>query len=119
VNCEELAWAAGFIEGEGCFHGGLTKNSRKRRLQRYITFTVTQTNMEPLERLQRLFGGHIYSAKRQKAHHAEAWQYRMASIGDVRNVAKQISPWLGTAKSEQARLAIESYLRWDAKEEEK
>jgi len=46
----DIAWAAGFIEGEGTFgaskHGG-------------IHIAVCQIQLEPLERLQRLFGGII------------------------------------------------------------
>ena len=45
----DIAWAAGFIEGEGCFQ------SRGPAAQ----IVVTQVQLEPLLRLQRIFGGHI------------------------------------------------------------
>ncbi len=50
----DVAWAAGFIEGEGtfvCSHG------------RGIRVKVVQVNREPLDKLQRLFGGKIYRQK--------------------------------------------------------
>jgi hypothetical protein len=45
----DLCWAAGFIEGEGCF----------QRLRNCEKVTVPQVNLDPLLRLQALFGGNI------------------------------------------------------------
>lgn len=45
----DLAWAAGFLEGEGTF----------LKAGRTHTVAVHQVNIEPLERLQQLFGGSI------------------------------------------------------------
>src|SRR2546428_4903120 len=47
---EDVAWATGFLEGEGCFsfsRGG-------------ARIGVSQNQREPLEKLQRFFGGRIY-----------------------------------------------------------
>lgn len=48
-----LGWAAGFYEGEG----SVTFAVRSHRI------TVTQVQREPLERMLRLLGGHIYAIK--------------------------------------------------------
>jgi hypothetical protein len=49
----DLHWAAGFLEGEGCFY-------RFRRPGAVsIGVGATQVDTEPLEKLQRLFGGRI------------------------------------------------------------
>ncbi|MDE1840213.1 MAG: hypothetical protein KGH87_09890, partial [Thaumarchaeota archaeon] len=48
VTVKDLYWAAGFIEGEGTF--GFTHSPR---------VSVGQVQREPLERLQRMFGGSI------------------------------------------------------------
>jgi hypothetical protein len=53
ITAIDIAWAAGFIEGEGCF--GAYSNSG-------VSLTVPQVQREPLERLQRLFGGNIRQA---------------------------------------------------------
>lgn len=45
----ELAWAAGFIEGEGNFRGEATTEQ----------VTVGQVQKEPLLKLQRMFGGSV------------------------------------------------------------
>jgi hypothetical protein len=48
----EIAWAAGFLEGEGSF-----------RLDTTPTVRADQINREPLEKLARCFGGRIYQRK--------------------------------------------------------
>jgi hypothetical protein len=50
----DIAWAAGFIEGEGSItRSTAVKGCNTERIQ------VRQMNREPLEKLQRLFGGRI------------------------------------------------------------
>lgn len=58
----DLAWAAGFLEGEGSF----IYNGAGR-----IIVQGVQTNREPLRRLQRMFGGSIktYHQERRKPLH--------------------------------------------------
>lgn len=50
IAVREIAWAAGFLEGEGSF--GV--NSGCPRV------SAGQVQKEPLERLQRMFGGHMW-----------------------------------------------------------
>lgn len=55
----ELYWAAGFLEGEGNFY-------HKKHKDKLTSETVTakQRNRDPLETLQRLFGGSIYCSQK-------------------------------------------------------
>jgi len=50
ISIRDLAWAAGFLEGEGSFgcHGGTTRVS------------AGQVQKEPLDRLVKLFGGRMW-----------------------------------------------------------
>lgn len=50
VTVTQLAWAAGFLEGEGSFgnHGGTPRVS------------AAQVQKEPLDRLAAMFGGHMW-----------------------------------------------------------
>jgi len=50
VAARDLYWAAGFLEGEGSF--GLARKT--------VNISADQVQREPLERLQRIFGGPIY-----------------------------------------------------------
>jgi hypothetical protein len=52
----DLSWAAGFLEGEGCFKIGGWHTQQ---------VGASQVNREPLEKLHRMFGGkiHPYASK--------------------------------------------------------
>jgi len=52
VSTADIAWAAGFLEGEGYFQNPKTNGGPK--------VTACQVNPEPLERLQSIFGGKIH-----------------------------------------------------------
>ena len=53
TKAEGVAWAAGFLEGEGSFHVWRRKNGQYPRVK------ASQNEREPLERLVTIFGGTI------------------------------------------------------------
>ena len=53
ISTKSLAWAAGFLEGEGSFY------APKPSLGSTIAVSAPQMQREPLERLQQIFGGSI------------------------------------------------------------
>lgn len=53
IDLRELYWAAGFLEGEGCFSRGTPKQPSG------IQIRACQVNPEPLVRLQKCLGGAI------------------------------------------------------------
>ena len=56
----ELYWAAGFLEGEGSFVASSAAcRTRPERKTVGVRLSAIQVQMEPLERLQRMFGGNI------------------------------------------------------------
>ena len=61
LSDRDIAWAAGFLEGEGCF--ALNRKT--------CCITAAQVQREPLERLLRLFGGKIYDIKRKSSKHQD------------------------------------------------
>jgi len=58
INLKELYWAAGFLEGEGSFHH--RNENGKKNYPSQICTSAAQVQLEPLERLKRIFGGRIY-----------------------------------------------------------
>jgi hypothetical protein len=56
IRTIDLAWCAGFLEGEGSFVINKTT----------IGVTCAQVQREPLERLQKLLGGTIYSRRHKR-----------------------------------------------------
>ena len=87
---ELIAWAAGFVDGEGSIvlrmrHPSPVEQAKQRGNnsrhlgQIALSLSVAQTALEPLQRLQILFGGWINANPPRSERHARAWQWR---IGD-------------------------------------
>ena len=83
-----VAWAAGFVDGEGAIVLGVqhptpaerTKsggNNRHHNGQLKLVLSVWQTAKEPLIRLQFLFGGRIYANPSRSEQAAPSWQWRI------------------------------------------
>lgn len=51
IDIKNIYWAAGFLEGEGCFQH-----------PKHVCVRATQKQTEPLNRLKFLFGGSLYPA---------------------------------------------------------
>lgn len=76
TNTLELAWVAGFLEGEGSFY------FKKGGKPSEILVSVVQVQKEPIERLLKYFGGACYLAtqdkrKRYKYTCAPQWNWRL------------------------------------------
>lgn len=63
ISSLDIAWAAGFIEGDG------TLGYYKGVLQ----IRAVQVQKEPLERLQRIFGGNVYRKRKAILNWQEIW----------------------------------------------
>lgn len=73
VRIQDLYWAAGFLEGEGCFT--LSRAA--------CQVTAAQVQREPLERLERLFGGSIgryHSPSNQESNHRPYHVWRLYGV---------------------------------------
>jgi|SRR5208282_3534161 len=69
LTTADLHWAAGFIEGEGSFSRGGSG----------ITMGANQVQKEPLEKLQRLFGGCLHLNAPKRPTHQPCWQWTLGS----------------------------------------
>jgi LAGLIDADG DNA endonuclease family protein len=106
-NREELAWAAGFFDGEGCFSWTTT--------QAWGCAVINQTNRESLERFQRAVGavGKIYGpyTQRQKDRWSRKpqWAFRAHRREHVQAIAAMLWFRLGPIKRDQARNVLRHY----------
>lgn len=89
----DVAWAAGFLEGEGNFavptKGGPSANAH-----------ATQKDREPLERLLALFGGTI-----TKHGQRDIWKWNVYGKNAVA-LLEAISPYMSTRRRERIDLVL-------------
>lgn len=95
---EQIAWAAGFFDGEGCI--GIYRINQGQNFRLHIS-AGQKNNDLPLLRLQALFGGRISRASEQ-AHATAYWNITSKAAGEV---LQKMLPYL-TVKKEQAELGI-------------
>jgi hypothetical protein len=94
---EEIAWAAGFYEGEGCIIYSRSERSSVWRI------TVVNTDLEPLERFMKVVGaGSIYEVpKKYQAHHKKCFQWQTARSADIYAVVDLLWDHLSARRKEQ------------------
>lgn len=107
IDREELAWAAGFFDGEG--HAGL---SRRDEVRVYPQVSVTQIHRDTLERFQRAVGGRgkIYGPYFTKSGVHGQYTWKVRRFEDVQFVMCALWPWLHRVKREQFAGMIETVM---------
>lgn len=107
IEIKELYWAAGFLEGEGCFQACVNKRKNSPYPSHSFRVAAPQVQREPLERLQRLFGGTINFVPRanKNQENSSIWMWRIGSSGAISvmmTLHDLMSPW----RQEQIRHAV-------------
>lgn len=102
---EELAWAAGFYDGEGSTSYGTHKGGSRP----YIipSASVSQKNATTLERFQRAVGGRgrIYERRNRPG----MFQWETSRWVEARDVVNLLWPWLCEPKRQQAAAVFAVY----------
>jgi hypothetical protein len=99
----DLAWAAGFMDGEGCFT--LSVNTGKQDWNRRPSMSASQVRILPIAKLQAMFGGKVRNAG---AVHNGTSQNHFQWQLSTREMAVVI-PWLMpylTVKREEAEIVL-------------
>ena len=88
----ELAWAIGLFEGEGCIY--LRKNKQQ------VHLFVRMTDLDVLEKLQKLWGGTVKACTPAKdPKHKKSWRWALYRRAEVKNILLQILPHLSARRS--------------------
>ena len=110
---EQLAWAAGIIDGEGCFAVSRGRaNSKTGHQSVCAVLKVSQAEdsdeaPEMLVRMQKLFGGRLYTHTPHQNPRAKKFSdWQISGFPAVQAVFAAIHEWLGEAKREQAIRAL-------------
>lgn len=120
----ELAWAAGFIDGEGFVTIG--KRNMKRTLQtgeevlyvgHYLRLGVNHVDPKPIDELYRLFGGSTQYDPNVKGNRKPRYRW-IVNTSKAKEVLVQLLPYL-INKKDVAALGIEFQDRLDPKNSQK
>jgi hypothetical protein len=104
MNEIEYIWAAGFLDGEGCF--ALTRSSNKRcdETTRNAVVNAVQIRKAPLDRLARAFGGEV-RIMRVNNKDQTIWQWTVTGK-KVIPIIEAVLPYL-CGKQDEARAVLE------------
>lgn len=92
----EVAWAAGFFDGEGT-----TSFSQAAKITR---IQISQKDPALLHRFQKVFGLGVVRGPYRNGK-GVVWQYRLTRKADVAKVISMMWPFMGDQKREQAMRA--------------
>jgi len=99
---DELAYYAGFFDGEGCI---MIRKFRPARPCHTLEARVSLTRLNILEDFRGAFGGQIYKASKGKAQYKDKWQW-VIGANKACVFLKTIYPYL-RLKDKEAELAME------------
>lgn len=99
----DLAWAAGFFDGDGCVGFNKTRAHYKS-----LCIGIVQVNKEPLERFLTVVDAGYINGPYEKPGNP-VWQYQIRKVDDIMNVKNLLWPYLTHVKHEQFTKAINSY----------
>lgn len=99
----EEVWATGIFEGEGCIYINPKKN--------LSNLIVRSTDLDILERIQKLWGGSIHPFKQQAnplvTSVKQCYQWRIYKKKEVRAILEKMLPLLGLRRACKAQDAID------------
>jgi len=110
LDREELAWAAGFFDGEGNIY---YSNKNKRRSPRLI-LQIAQVRREPLDKFQSVFNvGSIGGPYKPKtANSSPYFTYKVESFQNVQFICAAFWEFLSEPKKESFILMLKQYLEF-------
>lgn len=86
------AWAAGFIDGDGCF--SLARYGKKiAPTSRAVSISAVNNSLAPLEELQSLFGGSVRFSRKTAAGN-DHWQWHLTGAPAIREAITAMLPYL-------------------------
>lgn len=93
INTHELAWAAGFFDGEGC----VSTDQGKPKL------TIQQNDPRVLERFKKAVGelGKVYGPYQSRTPLKQVWQWRACKRAEVELGVFRLWPFLSPVKRKQ------------------
>jgi hypothetical protein len=106
----DIAWLAGFVDGEGSFYLGFQNHGIKDKFPRFITqMAVENTSIEPMLRMSRIlkeldvpYTVFMSKYRAEKPHWRPAMRIKVTGHGSMKKLCEALEPHL-TCKKEQAK----------------
>ena len=95
IKTLDIAWAAGFIEGDGSFHYSTCP---------YVS--AVQMTTEPLEKLLRLFGGKVYTWTHTQGHVYSKWYVAGSRAAGL---MMTLYPFMSQRRKDRIREVLDSW----------
>jgi hypothetical protein len=97
IDREELAYAGGLFEGEGCI-------AQRTQGTKPYYLSLNMTDLEPIQRFQVAVGGlgKIYGPRRCHPDHKEQWDWQCTRFEHNQAVLAMLWPWLGPRRRARA-----------------
>lgn len=102
----DVAWAAGFLDGEGCFHIGKAKSRNGKTLIVGRVKANQANHIDPIEKLHSLFGGQIWTRGNKTSTGKTVYEWQIQAAKDLKAAIPRLLPYL-VVKKFQAELVLE------------
>ena len=101
----ELAWAAGFFDGEG----HISTNSDRGWLR--MSLSINQIDREVLDRFNTATGnlGKVYGPYEFKNSKSPQYKYQVNRMNNIKMIVQELMPFLSTVKKEQCSRALKKF----------
>ena len=99
----QVAWAAGFFEGEGCI---------KTQKANYQAICINNTDKDVIERFVsivnygNLNGPYKSNGRKHKPTHKPYWSWEISKKSEVKRILEMFLPYLGKRRSQRAEQAL-------------
>lgn len=103
ANELELAWLAGLLEGDGSFE--LARNGPNTVAP---TLRIAMLDKDVIDRVAEMFGSPVYSYLTPKGDKT-MWRTQISKRAVVEPILKQILPYLGSRRKEQATAMLTAF----------
>lgn len=113
INRENLAWAAGFFDGEGHVRASLQPNGRVSSPSISIEQTKSPNLLKKFNHATGNLGAIAGPYKITNPNGNPHWRLNIHGFEKIQAILAMLWPWLGRIKKEQFKLAI---VTWNARE---
>ncbi len=100
---QDLAWAAGLLEGEGTFCVRKTGNSNA------LCISCEMSDIDVILRLYNIFGGYVNKRKKVRENRKPTWTWYITSRNEVLDVINTLYPHMSCRRKEQIQKMRKAY----------